>query len=183
MPNLAVLSLSDNRQVAEAIPAIAAWDGPVYFRLHRNEVPELPASPDPFVIGKAIRRRAGREVTLVATGYMVTPALEAAAQLEAEGVSAAVLEVHTIKPIDAAALARAAEETGAIVTAEEHNILGGLGSAVAEVLGEVRPCILERVGVKDTFAESGPYGALLEKYGLTAAEIAAAARRAVARKR
>lgn len=183
MPNLTVLSLSDNRQVAEAIPAIAAWDGPVYFRLHRNEVPELPASPDPFEIGKAVRRRAGRDVTLVATGYMVTPALQAAEQLESDGIAAAVLEIHTIKPIDVAALVRAASETGALVTAEEHNIIGGLGSAVAEVLGEKQPCILERVGVKDTFAESGPYNQLLEKYGLTAEAIVAAARRAVARKR
>jgi transketolase len=183
MPNMAVLSLSDNAQVAQAIPAIAAWPGPVYFRLHRNEVPPVSEDAAPFQIGKAVPRREGRDVTLVATGIMVTAAMKAAADLAAEGISAAVLEVHTIKPLDEAAIVEASRRTGALVTAEEHNVLGGLGGAVAEVLGEQAPCVLERVGVKDTFAESGPYDALLEKYGLTAAAVAAAARRAVVRKR
>lgn len=182
MPNLAVLSLSDNAQVARAIPAIADWPGPVYFRLHRNEVPAVSETPPPFVIGRAINHREGRDVTLIATGLMVSQAVKAAEALAAEGISAAVMEIHTIKPIDAEAIAAASRRTGAIVTAEEHNVLGGLGGAVAEVLGEEAPCVLERVGVKDTFAETGAYDALLAKYGLTPEAIAAAARRAVARK-
>lgn len=182
MPNLTVLSLSDNVQVAQAIPAIAAWPGPVYFRLHRNEVPELPDPGERLVIGKALHRRAGRDVTLVGTGLMVAKALEAAERLAGEGISAAVLEVHTLKPLDEAAVVEAARATGALVTVEEHNVLGGLGGAVAEVLGEQAPCILQRVGVRDTFAESGAYDALLAKYGLTADAVVEAAHRALARK-
>lgn len=117
----------------------------------------------------------------VATGIMVGKALEAADLLAKEGISAAVLEIHTIKPIDVEAIVKYADKTGALVTAEEHNILGGLGGAVAEVLGEHRPAVLERVGVADTFAESGAYDALLKKYGLTVEAIVAAARKALAR--
>lgn len=182
MPNLAVLSLSDNTQVAQAIPAIAAWPGPVYFRLHRNEVPQVNPTPPPFEIGKAVRHRPGRDLTFVATGIMVAEAVKAADVLAQEGVVAGVLEIHTIKPLDVEALAEAARTTGALVTGEEHNIFGGLGGAVAEALGEHEPCILERVGIRDTFAESGPYDALRVKYGLTAEALVAAARKALARK-
>ncbi|HHW14951.1 MAG TPA: transketolase family protein [Firmicutes bacterium] len=182
MPNLAVLSLSDNAQVAQAIPAIAAWPGPVYFRLHRNEVPQVNPTPPPFEIGKAVRHRPGRDLTFVATGIMVAEAVKAADFLAQEGVVAGVLEIHTIKPLDVEAIVEAARTTGALVTGEEHNIFGGLGGAVAEVLGEHQPCVLERVGIKDTFAESGPYDALRAKYGLTAEALVAAARKALTRK-
>jgi transketolase len=183
MPNLTVLSLSDNAQVAKAIPAIADWPGPVYFRLHRNEVPPVSAGDVPFEIGRAVRHREGRDVTFVATGIMVGLSMKAAETLAAEGISAGVVEIHTIKPLDVQTIADVARQTGALVTAEEHNILGGLGGAVAEALGGHQPCILERVGIKDTYAESGPYDALLEKYGLTAGALVEAARRANARKK
>lgn len=183
MPNLTVLSLSDNAQVAKAIPAIADWPGPVYFRLHRNEVPPVSAGDVPFEIGRAVRHREGRDVTFVATGIMVGLSMKAAETLAAEGISAGVVEIHTIKPLDVQTIADVARQTGALVTAEEHNILGGLGGAVAEALGGHQPCILERVGIKDTYAESGPYDALLEKYGLTAGALVEAARRAIARKK
>ncbi|MCL4514876.1 MAG: transketolase family protein [Firmicutes bacterium] len=182
MPNMTVLSLSDHVMAARAVRAAAEFDGPVYLRLHRNETPDLSREEDPFTIGKAVLHRDGSDVTLIPTGIMVGKALEAADLLAKEGISAAVLEIHTIKPIDVEAIVKYADQTGALVTAEEHNILGGLGGAVAEVLGEHRPAVLERVGVADTFAESGAYDALLKKYGLTAEAIVAAARKALARR-
>lgn len=182
MPNMTVISVSDSIQAWKVVGAAAAWPGPVYFRLNRNSLPAVSREGDPFEIGKAIWHRRGTDVTLIATGIMVHRAMEAATLLETDGVSAGVLEVHTIKPIDVEAVVAAARETGAVVTAEEHNIYGGLGGAVAEVLGERCPVPMERVGIRDTFAESGDYGALLSKYGLTAQAAADAARKVMRRK-
>jgi transketolase len=183
MPNMTVISVSDNAMATAVVKAAVDIDGPVYFRLHRNEVPDVSKPDQPFQVGKAVVHRDGTDVTLVPTGIMVAKAFEAADILAKEGISAAVVEIHTIKPIDVETISKYAAKTGALVTAEEHNILGGLGGAVAEVLGERQPAILERVGVKDTFAESGAYDKLLEKYGLTAQAMVEAAKRAVARKK
>jgi len=135
-----------------------------------------------FEIGKAVELVEGNDVAILATGFMVQQALKAAELLKAEGISAAVVDVHTIKPIDKEKILELAERTGALVTAEEHNVIGGLGGAVAEVLAESRPTILERVGVEDCFGHSGKYELLVEKYGLSPEAIVAKAKKAIARK-
>jgi len=183
LPNMTVVVPGDPVAVDRLLPQVAAWEGPVYFRLNRNEVPLLFDESYAPVIGKAVTLREGQDVTLVCCGLMVSRALEAAAQLERQRVRARVLEVHTLKPIDEEAIVRAATETGALVTAEEHTIVGGLGSAVAEVISERAPVPLRRVGLRDRFAESGPYEALLEKYGLSVPSIVEAAQSAMAAKR
>jgi transketolase len=158
------------------------YKGPVYIRLGRPAVPVLHAEGYRLTIGKAETLRDGKDVAVIATGIMVSMALEAAETLAGESISVRVINMHTIKPVDVAAIVAAAKETGAIVTAEEHNIIGGLGSAVAEVVGENHPVPIERVGVKDTFGESGQPDELLVKYGLTAGAIAAAVKKAIGRK-
>jgi transketolase len=156
----------------------------MYLRFGRYAVPEVNTSADyRFEIGKANCLREGSDVTLAATGYMVHLALEAAELLEADGISAEVLNFHTIKPLDRDALSTSVSKTGAIVTAEEHSVIGGLGGAVAEALAETCPVPMERVGVNDTFGRSGKVPELLEHFGLTAANIAAKARAAIARKK
>lgn len=182
MPNMVVVSVSDALQASRVVDAVAEYEGPVYFRLNRNAVPHVSRESDPFQIGQAVWHQHGRDVTLIATGIMVAKALWARECLESEGISTGVLEIHTLKPIDAEAIVHAASESGAIVTAEEHNIYGGLGSAVAEVLSEHHPVPMQRVGIRDMFAESGAYDALLEKYGLTSKAIAAAALSVLERK-
>jgi transketolase len=162
---------------------VAAWPGPVYVRLNRNEVPVLHGDDYAPQIGRAVVLREGGDVTLVGTGLMVSRCLEAAEALAGQGLDARVLEVHTIKPLDEAAISAAAAETGAIVTAEEHSVIGGLGGAVGEVLGATRPVPLERVGIADRFDPPGAYDAILAELGLTSDYITAAARRAVERKR
>jgi transketolase len=136
-----------------------------------------------FELGKGVQLRDGKDVTLVATGYMVHLALEAAEELAKEGIDARVINIHTIKPLDKEIILKAAEETGAIVTAEEHNIIGGLGSAVAEAVCEEYPVPVIKVGVEDKFGKSGKVPPLLEEYGLTSANIAAKARIAVSKKK
>ncbi len=182
LPNMTVIVPADTTAVAKLLPQVAEWPGPVYFRLNRNDVPRL--FDDTYVprIGQAIVVRPGSDVTLVGAGLMLSRCLAAAEMLAVEGISARVLEVHTIKPLDGDSIEACARETGALVTAEEHSIIGGLGGAVAEVLGERCPVPMERVGLQDTFAESGPYDDLLEKYGLTSAHIISAARRVCQRK-
>lgn len=182
IPNMTVIVPADAEETRQAIQLAAEVKGPVYIRLGRPGVPVLFDETYKFAIGKAVTVAEGNDATIVATGIMVGIALEAAKILDSEGVRVRVLNMGTIKPIDREALIAAAKDTGAIVTAEEHNIIGGLGSAVAEVIGETHPVPLMRVGVQDTFGESGTPDALLEKYGLTAKNIAAAVRRVVARK-
>jgi transketolase len=182
LPNMTVVVPADTTAVAKLLPQVADWPGPVYFRLNRNEVPQVFDDSYQPQIGKAVLVRPGSDITLIGTGLMLSRCLEAAEQLAIEGVSARVLEVHTLKPLDAEAIAACARETGAIVTAEEHTILGGLGGAVAEVLAEHCPVPMERVGLQDTFAECGPYDALLAKYGLDCEHVVMAARRVCQRK-
>lgn len=182
LPNMTVIVPADAAEARAAVRFAADYYGPVYIRLGRSGVPDVFDDSYEFKFGKAVTIKEGTDVTLIGMGIMTAAAIEAAELLAAEGISAAVLNMPTIKPIDEEAIVAAAKATGAIVTCEEHNIIGGLGSAVAEVLAEKASARLVRVGVKDTFGESGKPADLLKKYGLTAADIAAAAKQAIAAK-
>ncbi|KJS10304.1 MAG: transketolase [Desulfotomaculum sp. BICA1-6] len=171
LPNMTVIVPADAVETRAAIMAAAEMDGPVYIRLGRSGVPVLHDENFRFETGRAVTLREGKDVTVIACGIMVTAALEAAEKLAGEGISVRVLDVHTIKPLDVQAVVEAAKATGAVVTAEEHSIIGGLGGAIAEALAENHPVPMRRVGVQDTFGESGKPAALLEKYGLTPADI------------
>jgi transketolase len=183
LPGMTIVNPADAVAVHKLLPQVAAWPGPVYVRLNRNDVPTLFDDTYEPVIGKAVLLRPGSDVTLIGTGLMLSRCLEAADELAATGIDARVLEVHTIKPLDADAVIEAARATGAIVTAEEHSIVGGLGGAVTEVVSQACPVPVERVGIGDQFASSGPYLALLERFGLTSEAIVSAARKAVQAKR
>lgn len=182
VPNMTVIVPADGVETRQAVLAAAAYDGPVYIRLGRPKVPVLFGEDYEFEIGKGVVLRDGSDVTLVATGIMVSKAVEAAETLAAEGINAAVVNISTIKPLDDALLIAMAQKTGAVVTCEEHNIYGGLGSAVAEVLVENCPVPMTRVGVEDSFGESGLPDQLLEKYGLTVDNIVKKAKAVIARK-
>ena len=182
IPNMAVLNPADYFETKKAVKAAYAWNGPVYLRFGRLAVPVIFDETYPFEIGKGVQLRDGGDVTIVATGLMVNEAMIAAEQLMNEGIRARVINMATIKPIDRDILLAAAAETGAIVTAEEHSVIGGLGSAVAEVLAESRPTPLIRVGVEDTFGMSGPAWDLLEIFGLCAANIVAKAKQVMTMK-
>jgi transketolase len=177
LPNMAVLVPADGPQTAKCTHAAAAWPGPVYCRFSRTNFPTVTSVEDPFAIGPAYVMRDGSDVTLAGCGIMVSRCLEAAQALDAEGVSARVINVATVKPLDVATFVKAASETGGIVTAEEHSVVHGMGAAVAEAVVQERPVPMAFVGVQDTFGESGEAFELLEKYGLTAAKVAEAARR------
>jgi transketolase len=184
LPNMTVIVPGDPVAVGKLLPQVASWPGPVYFRMNRDEVPVLFGDDYVPVIGRSVPLRQGGDVTLIGTGLMVARCLEAAEILQArEGIDARVLEIHTIKPIDAEAISLAARETGAVVTVEEHSILGGLGGAVAEVVSNACPIPLKRLGLDDTFAESGPYRDLLERYGMSCEHVVGAAIEAVAAKK
>ncbi|CAG0940528.1 transketolase [Anaerolineae bacterium] len=182
LPKMTVVVPSDPIAVAKLLPQVAQWQGPVYFRLNRNEVPVLFDDNYAPRIGQAITLQPGDDVTLVCCGLMVSRSLQAAQVLAQKGIRARVLEVHTIKPLDTNSLVQAARETGALVTVEEHSIIGGLGSAVAEVVSDAHPVPIKRVGIADRFAESGPYSALLDRYGMSVNDVVAAAENAVAAK-
>lgn len=182
LPNMTVFVPADAVETAGAIRAAAEMKGPVYIRLGRAGVPILHGPDFQFVPGKAVALREGKDATIIATGIMVSTALEAADLLAGEGIEAGVLDVHTIKPLDVEAVVKAARETGALVTAEEHSVIGGLGGAVAETLAENHPVPLKRVGMPDKFGESGSPAELLEKYGFTPKALAAAVKEVVARK-
>ncbi|MBQ2014678.1 MAG: transketolase family protein [Peptococcaceae bacterium] len=182
VPNMTVIVPADGVETKQVVMAAAEHQGPVYIRLGRPKVPVLLGDDYKFEIGKGVVLKEGTDVTLIGTGIMVSKAMEAAELLAADGISAAVVNISTIKPLDNALITEMAQKTGAVVTAEEHNIYGGLGSAVAEVLVETCPVPMARVGVEDKFGESGLPDELLEKYGLTAANIAAKAKAVVAKK-
>ncbi len=181
-PNLTVVVPADAVEVSLALPVVLDCPGPVYMRTGRSPAPFVFNNHHHFEIGKGTVLRDGKDVTIVACGVEVARALDGAKLLAQEGISARVVNMSTIKPIDVELLVHCAEETGCFVTAEDHNIYGGLGSAVAEVLAQTCPCPLEFVGVPDTFGESGDPEELAEKYGLTAPYIAAAAKRVIQRK-
>ena len=182
LPNMTVLVPADGPEAYKAVMAAAEYEGPVYIRLGRSGVPTISDPDAAFTIGKGTVMREGNDVVIIACGIMVAKALEAAEALQADGVSAAVIDMSTIKPIDRALIVEWAEKTGAVVTAEEHNIVGGLGSAVAEVLVAEKPVPMEMVGVEDVFGESGTADALLEKYGLTKEHIIEKAKHVITRK-
>ena len=172
VPNMVVINPADDIETEAAIKAVAEMEGPCYVRLGRMAVSRVNDETNyNFVIGKGITLAEGNDVAIIATGIMVEAALEAKEELAKEGINARVINIHTIKPIDEELIIKAAKETGVIVTAEEHSIIGGLGSAVAEVVSEKCPVPVLRVGVKDTFGESGKPNELLEKYGLTSNDI------------
>lgn len=183
LPGMVVINPADAVEARAAVEAAILCQGPVYLRFGRLAVPVIyDKDTYKFEMGKGVQMKEGTDVTIIATGIMVDMALTAAEQLANEGISARVINMHTIKPIDRALVLEAAKATGAIVTAEEHNIIGGLGSAVAEVVSEGCPVPVLRVGVEDVFGRSGTVPALLEAYGLTPANIVAKAKAAVALK-
>ena len=182
IPNMVVLNPADYHETKKAVKAAYAWDGPVYLRFGRLAVPVIFDETYPFEIGKGVQLKDGGDVTIVATGLMVNEAMMAADKLLDEGIHARVINMATIKPIDRDILITAAAETGAIVTAEEHSVIGGLGSAVTEVLSETRPTPILRVGVEDSFGVSGPAWDLLKKFGLCADNIVAKAKQVMTMK-
>lgn len=183
IPGMVIINPADAVETRAAVEAAILHDGPVYMRFGRYALPVINDNENyKFEIGKGVLLADGSDVTLVGTGFMVSTCLEARELLAAEGISARVINIHTIKPIDKDILVRAAEETGALVVAEEHNINGGLGSAVAEVLVENCPVPMARIGVQDEFGRSGTVPALMEYYGLTAENIAKRAKEVIARK-
>ena len=181
IPNMTVITAADGAETRKAVFAMAEHDGPVYLRLSRAEAPVYYSDDMDFQIGRGITVREGGDVTIITTGTVLHKALEAADLLAQEGISATVVDMHTIKPIDRDLVIQCAIRTGAIVTVEEHSIYGGLGSAVAEVLVENKPVPMERIGAVD-FAESGDYGELLVKYGYSPQAIAGKCRAVIRRK-
>lgn len=177
IPGMTVLNPADDVSARALIKAAAAYKGPVYIRLGRAAVPVIYEEGKTFEIGKALRVREGKDAAILATGIMVNEALQAANMLAAEGIECRVVDVHTIKPLDREEVIAAAKDCGCIVTAEEHSVIGGLGSAVAETVCKEAPCRMAMVGVQDVFGQSGKPGELMEQYGLTAADIAAAVKK------
>ena len=183
IPNMVVVSPADAYEAYAATMALADYKGPCYMRLGRADFPIITKEGEKFEIGKAKVLREGKDITLLGTGQMVSACLQAAEELEAKGISAEVINVSTIKPLDTECIKKSVSKTGCAVTAEEHSIIGGLGSAVAELLSEECPAPLTRVGTKDTFGESGKAELLMEKYGLTAKDIVEAANVSISKKR
>ena len=178
-----VLAPADEAAAKALVRLAASHVGPVFIRTGRVKVPIVYSADQKFEIGKAIQVVGGSDVAIIANGLLVAQAILASETLDAEGISARVIDMHTVKPLDREAIRRAAAETGAIVVAEEHLVDGGLGVRVAQVVAETAPCPMEFVGIHDTYAESGQPDELLEKYGLVARDVAAAVRKVVARKR
>ena len=182
LPDMVVINPCDFNQTKQATIAAAKYNGPVYLRFGRPAVPNFTDPEEPFVIGKAIVMNEGKDVTLIATGHTVWESLLAAEALEAEGISAEVIDIATIKPLDEEAIVASASKTGCVVVAEEHNAFGGLGEAVAGVLAAKKPTPVEFVNGGDRFGQSGTPSALMAAYGLDAPHIAEAAKKAIARK-
>jgi len=184
LPEMTVIVPADSNEAAAFVPLIAEYDGPVYLRLNRAATAVVSQPGEKLQIGKGIMRRPGRGITIVACGSMVGRSLKAAELLRQDGLDVGVLELHTVKPIDKEIIIRAAQQTGAIVSAEEHTVIGGLGSAVAEVLGEGLPVPLVRVGIHDAFARTGPDpDAVMDACGMGVADIVKACRSVFAQKR
>ncbi len=179
IPNMVIINPADDVEAMAAVHAAVEHEGPVYMRFGRLAVPRVNSEDYKFELGKGVLLKDGKDVTIVATGLMVNEALIAAETLAAEGIDARVINIHTIKPIDKDILVAAAKETGAIVTAEEHSIIGGLGSAVSEALAEEFPVPVVKLGVNDTFGKSGPALELLKIFGLDAENIVIKAKKAI----
>jgi transketolase len=183
IPEMTVVVPADGLEMEKATRAAYEHDGPVYLRVGKLAVPDVTAPDTPFEIGRAVTIREGGDITLISMGHMLSEVLAAADRLAAEGVDAEVLNVHTVKPIDVEAVVASATKTGCVVTAEEHSILGGLGSAVAEVLAEHAPTPMERIGTRDVFGLSGTMDELFDYFGLRADNIVEAACAALRRRR
>lgn len=183
IPNMTVIVPADGEETKAAIRAVAAYKGPVYVRLGRNKVANVFPAGHTFEIGKGNQLVDGKDLTFITTGLMTAQALIAAEKLKAEGISARVVHIGTIKPLDKELVLKAAQETGAIVTAEEHSVVGGLGGAVAEFLSEECPTLMKRVGVNDRFGTSGKAEELLKYFGLNAETLVEAGREIVSRKK
>jgi len=183
LPNIVVVVPCDSIETTKATIAAGEYFGPFYFRFAREKTPIITTEETPFKIGKAEVFRDGTDVTIIACGPLVYQSLVAAEELRKEGISARVINNHTIKPIDKLTLASAAKETGAVITVEEHQIIGGLGGAVAEVLAENFPVPMERIGMPDSFGESGSPEELLEKYGMSVKKIKEAVKSVLKRKK
>lgn len=182
IPNMVILNPADATEARLAVKAAIDYEGPVYLRFGRLAVPTIFGDDYKFEIGKGVQLADGKDVTIIATGLMVPYAQEAKTVLKEQGIDARIINIHTIKPIDRDIIIKAAKETGAIVTAEEHNIIGGLGSAVAEVLAEGYPVPMERVGTNDVFGRSGVPAKLFEIYGLDTKTIVKKAKAVIKRK-
>ena len=183
IPGMTVINPADDTEAKAAVFAALEMDGPVYIRFGRLAVPVIFGDDYKFEIGKGVELKSGNDVTIIATGLLVNEALEAYETLKAEGIDARIINIHTIKPLDEEIIVKAAKETGAIVTAEEHSIIGGLGSAVCDVTAAKCPVPVLKIGVNDTFGKSGPANELLDKFGLRAVNIVAAAKEAIALKK
>ncbi len=182
IPGMVILNPADDIEARAAVLAAAEHDGPVYMRFGRLAVPRIFDEDYKFEIGKAVTLKEGSDVTIIATGLMVNEAIEAAKTLEAEGVSVELINMHTIKPLDKEAVIKAAKKTGCIVTAEEHNVIGGLGDAVCDAVCEEYPVPVVKLGVEDTFGKSGPAVELLHIFGLDAENIVKKAKIAISKK-
>ncbi|KGE13868.1 transketolase family protein [Sphingobacterium deserti] len=182
LPGMTVINPCDFNQTKAATMAIANYEGPVYLRFGRPVVPNFTPADQTFEIGKAVMLNEGTDVTIIATGHLVWEAIQAGEELEKLGINAEIINIHTIKPLDEDAVLKSVTKTGCVVTAEEHNRLGGLGDSVAQLLATKKPSPQEFVAVNDSFGESGTPAQLMEKYGLNAKSIVAAARKVIARK-
>ncbi|MDI6871063.1 MAG: transketolase family protein [Bacillota bacterium] len=183
LPNMTLVVPCDYYETKKATIAVGKMFGPAYVRFGREKTPVITAPDTPFELGKAAVFREGSDISLIANGYMVSQCLLAADELAKEGISARVINLHTLKPLDREAIVKAAQETGAIVTAEEHQLIGGLGAAVAEVVAEECPVPMAMIGIRDQFGESGSPEELLKLHGLTAGNVAQTARKLLARKK
>jgi len=183
LPHMTVINTCDYNQTKAATIAIADHFGPVYLRFGRPKVPNFTPSDQNFEIGKALQLKKGNDVTIFATGHLVWEAFEAAKTLENEGISAEVINIHTIKPLDKKAILESVKNTKCVVTAEEHMLNGGLGDSIAQLLSIENPTPIEMIGVNDCFGESGPPMKLMEKYGLTASDIITATKKVIMRKK
>ena len=182
LPGMTVINTCDYNQTKAATLAIAEHDGPVYLRFGRPKVANFTPEDQKFEIGKAVKLYEGTDVTIIATGHLVWEAIQAAVELNEKGISAEVINIHTIKPLDEKAIIDSAKKTGCVVTAEEHNFLGGLGESVARTLAENHPTPQEFVATQDTFGESGTPAQLMDKYGLNSAAIIKATEKVLKRK-
>jgi len=182
LPNMVVINPADYNQTKAATLAIAEYVGPVYLRFGRPVVPNFTPENEPFIIGKAVTMIEGKDVSIFATGHMLWKAIEAAEALEAQGISAEVINIHTIKPLDEEAILKSVTKTGCAVSAEEHLMNGGLGDSIAQLLARKFPRPLEMVAVNDKFGESGKPEELMKKYGLDSTNVVDAVKKAIARK-
>ncbi|MBQ9311817.1 MAG: transketolase family protein [Bacteroidales bacterium] len=182
LPNMVVINPCDHTQTKQATVAAARYNGPVYLRYGRPKVPVFLTEDTPFEIGKALMLNGGKDVSIIATGHLVWPSIQAAAELEKEGISAEVINIHTIKPLDNEAILSSVKKTGCVVACEEHMYNGGLADSIAQLLARNYPAPMEYIGVDDTFGESGKPMELMTKYGLDTEHIVLAVKKAIERK-